>query len=50
MSLKTQDHDTYPLVKLHRPKAIEMKKTADGHVVALDISIISKLDTPMAKD
>lgn len=50
MSLKTQDQNTYPLVKLFRPKAIEMKKTADGHVVALDISITSKLDTPMAKD
>lgn len=50
MRLKTQDHNTYPLVKLVRPKAIEMKKTANGHVVALDISIISKLDAPMAKD
>lgn len=42
--------NTYPLVKLHRPKAIETKTTAEEHVEAPDSSRINKLDTPMAKD
>lgn len=41
---------THPLVKLHRPKAMETKTTAEVHVEAPDSSRMNRLDTPMAKD
>lgn len=46
----SKTRNTYPLVKLHSPKAIETKTTAEEHVEAPDSSRINKLDTPMAKD